>query len=143
MSIPAQGTLLQIETATAGTYVTVGEVTAINGPSESMTVLDVTNITDTRRRKALGLKDPGEISADLHLNYGDAGQDRVRTNFAAKTATLWRIVVPAGSAGGGSSSVQTTLSFTGFISRWNLGARLDSIASAGITITLDSDITES
>ena len=143
MSIPAQGTTLQIETATPGTYVAVGEVTAINGPSESYTVLDPTNMSDTRKRKALGLRDPGEISIDLHLNYGDAGQDRVRTNFAAKTSTLWRIVIPAGSAGGGTSSVQTTLSFTGFISRWNVGARMDSIASAGITITLDSDITES
>ena len=143
MSIAAQGTVLQIETATAGTYVTVGEVTAINGPSESVTVLDPTNMSDTRRRKAPGLYDPGEISVDLHLNYGDTGQDRLRTQFAAKVTALWKIVVPAGALGSGASSVQTTLSFGGFVSRIQIGGRIDSIATMSLTITLDSAITES
>ncbi len=143
MSIAAQGTTLQIETSTPGTYVAVGEVTAINGPSESVSVLNPTNMADTRMRKAPGLYDPGELSVDLHLNYGDTGQDRVRTQFAAKATALWRIVVPAGALGSGASSTQTTLSFGGFVKSISVGGRLDSIATMTLVIVLDSAITES
>jgi hypothetical protein len=142
MAITAQGAVLEIESSTPGTYAAIGEVTGFSGPAESFTVLNVTAMSDTRMRKAMGLKDPGEVSVDLQLNYGDTGQDRCRTQFAAKARALFRIVVPAGQLGSGASSPQTTLAFAGFISSLSIAGRLDGIATAQMTITLDSDITE-
>ena len=142
MAINAQGMILQIENDTPGTHTNIGEVTAITGPSLSYTVLNVTNLNDTLMRKAPGLLDAGEVSADLHLNYGDAGQDRVRAQFGAKARSQFRITIPAGTLGGGATSIPTVLRFYGHITRWQISGRMDSVMSAGITITLDSDITE-
>jgi hypothetical protein len=142
MAIAAQGTVLAIESATPSTFNTVGEVQSWSGPSQSYTVLDPTSITDSLKRKGLGLLNPGSVSMDLHLNYGDTGQDRVRANFAAKTRTNFKITIPAGSVGSGSSSSETVLTFAGFITSLSLGGRMDSLATCSLTIELDTVITE-
>lgn len=142
MAIAAQGTVLAIESSTPATFTTIGEVLSWSGPNQSFTVLDPTSIADSLKRKAVGLLNAGSVSMDLHLNYGDAGQDRVRTNFAAKTRTNWKITIPAGSLGGGSSSSETVLTFTGYITSLSLGGRMDALATCSLNIELDSVITE-
>lgn len=141
MAIAAQGTVLAIESSTPATFTTIGEVLSWSGPNQSLTVLDPTSIGDTIKRTAVGLLDPGSITMDLHLNYGDAGQDRVETNFAAKTRTNFKITIPAGSLGGGSSSSETVLTFAGYITSLGIGGRMDSLASRSLTIELDTLIT--
>lgn len=142
MSIPAQGTVFSIESATPATFTAVGEVVDFTGPEESFSTLDPTNLADTRRRYALGLKDPGTMQIRYHLNYGDAGQDRMRSQFAAKARANFTLAIPAGTLGSGASSSATTLSFTGFITSMGISGSLDSIVEATATIQLDSDITE-
>jgi len=142
MAIAAQGTVLAIESSTPATFTTIGEVLSWSGPNQTYTVLDPTSIADTLKRKAVGLLNAGSVSMDLNLNYGDAGQDRVRVNFAAKTRTNFKITVPAGNLGGGSSSSETVLTFTGYITNLSLGGRMDALASGSLTIELDSVITE-
>lgn len=142
MAIAAQGTVIAIESSTPGTYTTIGEVLGWSGPDQSFTVLDPTNITDTRRRKALGLLQPGRVTVNMHLNYGDSGQDRVRSQMAAKANANWKITIPAGSLGGGSSSSETVLTFTGFAQSLSLGGRVNAIATHDLTIEVDSAITE-
>lgn len=144
MAIASVGTTLKIESATPATFTTIGEVVESNGPSSSMTVLDPTNLADTRRRKALGLMDPGEMTVTLHLNYGDAGQDRARTQYEAKARANFQLVIPAGSYGSGSSSTETTLAFAGYITRYSAAqAGVDGLIRSTMTITLDSAVTES
>lgn len=143
MSIAAQGTVLSIESVTPGNYTAIGEVTSISGPTVSRTVLNPTSLSDSYQRKAVGLIDYGTITAELHLNYGDAGQDRVRTQLAAGARALWRLVIPAGQLGSGSASTQTTHSFAGFATGWTLNGQMDGLYRATLTITLDADPVES
>lgn len=142
MAIASQGTVFSIESSTPATFTPIGEVTSITGPEETFTVLDPTNMADTRRRFGLGLKQPGTVQIGFHLNYGDAGQDRLRAQFAAKARANFTLAVPAGALGSGSSSAATTLSFTGFITSLSISSGLDSVVESSATIQLDSDITE-
>jgi len=142
MAIQSPGTTLSIESETPDTYTPVGEVTSISGPAESWTVLDVTNLSDTRMRKALGLKDPGQVTVGLQLNYGDAGQDRLRTQAAAKALCNWQIEIPAGASGSGAASDATTLEFAAYISAISINAPINGVITASVTLTVDSDITE-
>jgi predicted secreted protein len=142
MATPSQGTVLRVESATPSTFTAVGEITAINGPQGSVTVLDVTNMSDTIRRRSPGLLEPGQVQVELQLNHGDAGQDRVRTVWAAKTRVNWEIVIPAGQMGSGTAALATTQAFSGFVSAMATSASLDGIYRMTLTITIDSAVTE-
>jgi len=143
MAVASQGLTLSIESATPGTFTAIGEITDITGPEESFTILDPTNLSDTRRRFALGLKQPGTIQIRFRANFGDAGQDRLRSQFAAKARPNFEIDFPAGALGGGSSSSATNYAFTGLITSLSLSASTDALIEGACTIQLDSDIVES
>lgn len=144
MAIGAQGTVIAIQTAAGppAVFTTIGEITRFQGPALSRSVLDVTNITDALKRSAGGLLDPGEVTADLRLNYGDAGQDAVRAAFAANTRTPFKITIPAGALGGGASSTETVLTFTGYVTRYQISGEMDGVLAASISIRLDTVVTE-
>jgi hypothetical protein len=140
MAIRAQGTLLKAAVGTGEVYTTVGEVLDFNGPSPTRPVIDATNLTSTARKKITGLSDYGQFTAQLHLDYGDAGQDNVRDAQASGALTNFQLLIPAGIAG--STGVATTVSFAGYVSGFSASGSVDGLITSSLTIEIDGAVTE-
>jgi hypothetical protein len=75
-AISFQGTQFQIGTEISPTsYVTLGEVTGIDGPGGQAKVIDATHSRSTAIEKLMGLPDEGQINFNVNYLSGDAGQD--------------------------------------------------------------------
>jgi hypothetical protein len=145
MAVPSQSTTISIGNADGPpeTFAVIGEVTSISGPQSSRSQLDVTALGDSIRRTAAGLLDPGEVTLNLRLNFGDTGQDLVRTRYFGNTRSTFRIGVPLGALGGGASSAATTITFSGWITAYTpVSAEVDGLITSTVTIRLDSTTTE-
>ena len=56
--------------------------------------IDVTNLESTAKEFILGLQDFGTLTLDLHPDYGDAGQNKLRTLRASGAAENFEIILP-------------------------------------------------
>lgn len=140
MAIRAQGTLLRAAIGTGSVYTTVGEVLDFNGPSPSRPVIDATNLSSVAREKITGLSDYGQFTAQMHLDYGDAGQGNIRTAMASGALTNFQVAIPAGV--GGSTSVATTISFAGYVSGFSAAGSVDGLVTSSLTIEISGAVTE-
>jgi predicted secreted protein len=70
------GRLLSVQDVTSpDVFITLGEITAINGPNFAADAVDVTHMqsTDGFREFIPGLRDAGEFSGDVNYNPTDSG----------------------------------------------------------------------
>ncbi|HET7041687.1 MAG TPA: phage tail tube protein [Gemmatimonadales bacterium] len=93
--LDAFGTTLERETITPGTFAALAKITNIGGPGISRETLDVTahDSPDGWREFLGGLKDGGEVSADI--NYDPADHDTLVADLDAQ-AINYRITWPGG-----------------------------------------------
>jgi hypothetical protein len=146
MAITSQGTVISIGNADGPpeTFTTIGEVIGFTGPDTSRSSLNTTTLADTIVRTATGILDWGTVTLNLRLNFGDAGQDRVRTVYGTNARTNFRIAIPQGALGSAASSTAATLAFSGYIMAVQFASgQVDQLVEKSITIKLDSAITES
>lgn len=80
----------------AGAFVTIAEMTKIQGTGSKADVIDVTNMDSPTayREKIVTLLDAGEISFDGNLVSDDATQQQVQADFDGRVQNPWRIVLP-------------------------------------------------
>lgn len=87
------GVTIGIESATPGTYTTLGAVFAISEPSASMDTIDVTEMshTDGARRFIGGLIDEGEATFSVHYDPEQTSYTTLRTQFLTRAAKNYKI----------------------------------------------------
>ena len=62
-TVESQGTTLgRGDAASPEVFTSIGEVTQIGGPTGSATVIDISNLSSTRREKIMGLPDEGQVN---------------------------------------------------------------------------------
>ena len=90
------GTQLQRSGDAGVTYVTIAEMTKIQGSGSKADVIDVTNMDSPTayREKLVTLLDAGDIALDGNLVADDATQASVQADFDARALNKWRIVLP-------------------------------------------------
>lgn len=90
------GTQLQRSSDGGTTYVTIAEMTKVQGTGSKADVIDVTNMDSPTayREKLVTLLDAGEISFDGNLIADDATQANVQADYDARLKNNWRIVLP-------------------------------------------------
>ena len=129
----AQGSLIQIESATPDTYTTIGGVRTFSGPGGQANVIDATTLQSTGKEKLIGLKDEGQFSLScVHLPT-DPGQILVQSTRAAGTAKTFRVSF--------SDPDTTILQFDGFVMGYTLSGGVDELSAVEIVIEITGAIT--
>ena len=135
-TVESQGTLLRRgDAASPEVFTTIGEVTQVGGPTGSATVIDVSNLSSTRREKIMGLPDEGQINVTLNYDPTDAPQDGLRTDRAGRTLRNFQISV--------ANSPSETISFSAYILEFSHDFSVDSVASLTVTLEITGALTYS
>lgn len=128
----AQGSTIQIESATPGTYVTIGGVRTFSGPGGQANVIDATTLQSTGKEKLIGLKDEGTFTLScVHLPT-DVGQIRVQAVRASGLATGFKVSF--------SDADTTVLGFDGFAMSYTLSGGVDELTAVEIGIEITGSI---
>lgn len=127
MAISSEGTIL----AHAGTP--IGEVTSIKGPEQSVKQIDVTALEDHARRYIGGIKDGGEVSFEMNLAPGDAGQNALRADFDGGLESAYTITLADGSVYG----------FNAIVTKLGGALKVDDAVSMSVTLKISGAVTYS
>ena len=95
-AIAGPGALLDYEDPTTpGTWIHVGEVKDINGPTESTDEVEVTNQDSVGGFKEFRatLQDGGTVTFDTNFVPGNTGQQNLNALKHARTIVPWRIMI--------------------------------------------------
>jgi len=136
----AKGALLQFSTTlegSAATYVTVGQVRSIAGPSTKTTVQDVTTHSTAGNwmNKLATLIDPGDLTFPINWDPADTTHQFATgmwIQLVQLSQNFWKLIFFA-SAG--------TLTFLGFVTQHAYNVPVDNVLSANIQITVNGQIT--
>lgn len=90
------GSTFGIDPAGGTSFTTLGEVTNITPPSDSIDVVDVTHMQSPNRTREFlaGLRDPGTASFEINFVPGSASDDLIQQVRDAGTVVSCRITFP-------------------------------------------------
>jgi hypothetical protein len=111
-------------TATPVTLTTVGRTKTANVGGGESSELDGTELASTAKEYEGGLADYGEATAEVNVDYTDAGQNAVRARYADQVSVDFQVVYSDG----------TVAAFTGFVKRYEENTGVDAFVTAPITI---------
>jgi hypothetical protein len=129
----AQGTTIQIDTGTVGapSLVPVVNVSDISGFDGKATEIDVTTLTSTAKERVLGLQDWGTVTLNTQINLKEPSHAALLAAKKAGTAKPFTVTL----------SDASTLVFNAFVSTFPLSAKVDSVYTGNIVLTVTGDIT--
>lgn len=131
-TVPTQGTILEVESASAGVYVEVGEFQGWQGPGSSSKEIDVTNMRSAAKEFVLGLYDGGTFSVDFNRFFTDTGQQRMRALWVARTVANFKVTFANG----------TVMSFAGYVQEFSYSGSPDDVVKGKATIRITGAIAE-
>lgn len=119
MAIKAQGTLIEIESATPDTYNAIGQVSSITGiGSGTATENDATHLASTAREIVMGLPDEGTAAITGFLDTTDTtGQIAMRTANADQTKEKFRVTLVD----------STTCTFEAYVTQFSFDVTADGL----------------
>jgi len=122
MAFLGKGTVLKIDTG-GGSYATVGKITELSAPSQSADSVEITHMGSTSefREFMAGLRDAGEVSATIQLDFGDTEVGQVETSYQNGTTDSYQIAF--------SDSVPTTWQFSAFVTSLEVQTPIDDVAT--------------
>lgn len=132
-TVLAKGTLIEVESASAGVWSTIGEVLGFSGPGGSAKVIDVSNLASTRKEKRMGLPDEGQFSLDLNYYGSDTGQTRMYSLRNTSAQGNFRATLVDGSI----------WTFAGFVLEFSISGSVDDVVKAKTTIEITGEVVKS
>jgi len=143
-AIPAYGTLLKRGTSAAGTspntFVTLGEVKNISGPSTEVSTIDVTTHSSAAsgnyREFIPSLIDPGTIDVDMNWVFNDTTHVNLWADLQARTKRDFRLVTPPTAAG-----ATCNIDFQAYVTAMPKEFPTDDVMSTKITLRITGAIT--
>ena len=130
----AQSTQLKIgDAASPEVFTAIAQITSIDGPSGTATVIDTTNLSSTAKEKVMGLHDNGQITFEGQYDPNNTQHALLFTRKEAATLTNFNLVIP--------SSPTETWAFAGYVLSVNIGAAVDGIIPLNGTIEISGAIT--
>lgn len=91
----------------------IAEINDVNGPEISQVIEDATHMDSPdgyAEKIAVGLREAGDVTLQLHLLQDDASQSAIRADLNASTLRNYRIVLPSGTK---------RISFSAFVASLN------------------------
>lgn len=136
-ALESQGMVLQIQNTgvSPNAYQAISEVSTIDGPGGSATVIDVTDLDSTAREKRLGLNDEGQLSFTINYIPADVQHALLRTTRANRTLASFKLIF--------TDSPQTTWTFSAYVNGFTVSNSVDGVTQANVTLEISGSITES
>lgn len=116
-------------------FTDIANVTDINGPNISRSMVDVTHMQSTGyyREFKPGLKDGGSVQLALHFVPGDTnGQAAMRTDFENGVLSNYQITF--------TDAAPTTYQFAGYVESFEIKVPIDSPTMANVTVKITGPI---
>lgn len=110
----------------------IGEIVSFNGPGGSASVIDVTHLGSTRREKRMGIADEGQLSFEVNLVPGNAGQVALRADRASRTQRECVLTLTDDSS--------TTLTFDAYCTQFSIQGSVDNKVSASVTLEITGEV---
>jgi predicted secreted protein len=116
--------------ATAEAFTTVAELIGLSGPGLSLDTVESTHTESTGANKEYiaGLKDAGEISADLNFLPANATHTGLIADQTARTLRNFQIVWP--------DTATTTWSFSAYVTNYEPAAPLEDRMTASVSLKI-------
>jgi hypothetical protein len=134
-SITTQGTLIQRGNGDGPpeTFTAIGEVLDFDGPGGERGEIDVTHLQSTSREYKLALKDGGDMSFNVNILRGNAGQNGLQADHDANTLRNFKVILNDGGP--------TTASFAAFVKRFRRSGAKDDVVKGNVTLRISGDVT--
>ncbi len=139
-ALESAGVLLQhgriVGSTEADTYVTIAEVTDIDGPGGDAAVIPVTHLESTAIEKLIGLPDEGSVDLSLNLSSPDSttdGQALLRSDRTARNKRQYRIML--------TDSAATAIKFNAFVRSWRISHATDEKVAGTASLEVDGAAT--
>ena len=110
----------------------IGEVVSFNGPGGSASIIDVTHLGSTRREKRMGIADEGQLSFDVNLVPGNAGQIALRTDRDSRTEREVILTL--------TDATNTTLTFNAYCTQFSIQGSVDNKIQASVTLEITGEV---
>lgn len=130
----AQGCLLKRGDGTTPTeaFATVGEIKSFDGPSGSVTVIDVTTLADIFKQKMGGTVDEGQFSFTVHFDPADTQQTGLRTDRKNRTLRNFELVL--------NDDDDTVISFSALVLDFPISGSVDAAVEGSITLEVSGEV---
>lgn len=137
-ALEAQGFTLGISDGTSPiTYNDISEIKSISGPGGSATVIDVSDLSSSRKEKRLGLPDEGQLQLTINYIPTDTQHTLLRTQRSNRTLTQFQLTFT-------DASPKTTWTFSAYVNQFQLqNIQVDGTVEAQVTLEISGTITES
>lgn len=135
----AKGTVVKIgDNGTPVSYTTIDGITGFSAPQRSRSTIDITDLGDDVHKYIAGLRESGEMSLTIDVDYADAGQDAVRAAFEQDDNYDFQMLVTD------EDSNTTTIAFEGLVTNpGDPAGDLDAKLASTITVKVTGDVTVS
>lgn len=131
---PVQGSLLKYSTSAGGTYTLIPGVRGPKQTGAQATEIEYTAVSDTVKKKAVGLKDSGSFTFTLFYDPQDTVHLAMLAAYDAGTKWYFRYTFAAAAA--------KRAAFAGQIKTFNYGGEVDNMHTREVEVTIDGAWTE-
>jgi hypothetical protein len=131
------GTQLQRDDG-AGNYTTIAEIISVNGPSEALETIDVTNMDSPSnyREYIATFIDGGEVSFEANFLPGNATHQGMASDLRGRTLRNFKLLFTQ-------FSPTRTFAFAGLVTKFDRTSAVAAKVTASCTIKISGAITES
>lgn len=135
-ALVSQGSVISIGAVgdSPGELVAIGEVSNINGPNLTRSVIEASDLDSTWAEKLVGIKDGGQVTLDLLCDPADTGGDALRTAYHDGLLRSFEIAL--------SDSPATTFAFDAYVTDLGQSIPFNDKIQRSITITVSGAVVE-
>ena len=132
--LESQGVVLRVDddSGSPSTFLAIGNISGISGPSGSASEIDVTDLDSVAREFLMGLPDEGEISLDMFWAPGTVVHDLLFNARKNRTKKNFRLEL--------TDSPTTIYNFFGFVTGLAQNTAVDEAITAALTIRITGAI---
>jgi len=129
-AVEAQGTTIAIGTDTTPAWLTIGEFKSWSGPGGSAAVIDVSDLSSTRKEKRMGLPDEGQFQININYISDSPGHVALMAARAARTEEEFQVTY----------SDNSTETFSGFVTGFSRSGQVDGVVEGQVTIEITGEV---
>lgn len=135
-ALSSQGVTIAVGAGSPDVPVTIPEVSSINGPSGSASIIDVTDLSSTAKEKKMGLMDEGQVTLELNYLPDNAVHETLRAARAAKTLKSFVITFT-------DTAPASWFRFNAYVTAFSVSNAVDQVMKASVTLEITGAVEKS
>lgn len=135
-ALSSQGVTIAVGAGSPDTPTTIPEVSSINGPSGSATVIDASDLSSTAREKVMGLMDEGQVTLEINYLPDNAVHELLRAARAGKLLKSFVITFT-------DAAPPVWFRFDAYVTGFAVTVGVDQLVKASVTLEITGAVTKS